>query len=279
MSGNRHQPIVIKYGGAAMQTPALMKAVMQDIAYLKTLQLHPIVVHGGGPEISKRCEQAGIVPQFIDGVRITDCETMAIAQMVLIGKINKELVSLLNREGIRAVGISGHDGHLFLAKKCLHPSGIDLGFVGEITHVNTELLQTLMRAGYIPVIAPIAASFEIDSYNINADTAATEIALAMQAEHLIFLTDVEGLLHDPKDPSTKIDRMSGQEVQALIDSGRLYGGMIPKIRGALEALKRGVEQVHILDGRTPHCLLLHFSGAKNLGTTFIANEPCGMSYV
>jgi acetylglutamate kinase len=260
--------VVIKYGGAAMQTPELMQAMMQDIAGLKSLGMHPIVVHGGGAEISNLCQKMGIIPQFVDGLRITDSQTMQIVQMVLVGKINKELVSHLNQKDAKAIGLSGQDGNLLLAAKLTHSSGIDLGFVGQVTQVNPKILQTLIQAGYIPVIAPIAASAQTLGFNINADSAASHIARALKADHLIFLTDVPGVLSNPQDFTTKIETIKSHEVKTLIASGKLSKGMIPKVEAALAALKEGVGEVHILDGRVAHSLLLHFQGAERMGTTF-----------
>ena len=251
--------VVIKYGGAAMQTPALIQATMQNVVQLKSLGMHPVIVHGGGPEISKMCQKMGIAPAFVNGLRVTDSQTLEIAQMVLVGKINKELVSQLNQEGGAAVGLSGHDSNLILAKQAL-PS---LGFVGEIEQVNPEILTTLIQAGFIPVIAPIATSKESQSYNINADSAAASIAIALNADHLIFLTDVAGVL---KDSGTKIDTIKAAEACEMIERGHLKGGMIPKVEGALAAIQEGVNQVHILDGRVPNVLLLHFQGNETKGT-------------
>lgn len=262
------KPVVIKYGGAAMQTPEKMLAMMQDIAQLKVLGMHPILVHGGGPEISKMCKKMDIVPHFVEGLRVTDRETMKIVQMVLVGRINKELVSYLNQQGIKAVGLSGQDSNLLLAKKLAHPSGIDLGQVGEIVQVNPEILQMLLQAGYVPVIAPIATSVDGLSYNVNADSAASEIAITLKAEHLIFLTDVPGVLRNPQDETTKIDTIQSHQLHFLTQSGQLTGGMIPKAVGAFTALKAGVGGVHILDGRIENSLLLHLQGRKQMGTTF-----------
>lgn len=260
--------IVIKYGGAAMQTPELMKEMMQSIAQLKADGMHPIIVHGGGPEISKMCQKMGIIPQFMNGLRVTDAETMQIVQMVLVGKINKELVSHLNQRGTLAIGLSGQDGNLLLAEKSKNLSGIDLGYVGQITQVNAGVLKTLIQAGYIPVVAPIATSLQALAFNINADSAASKIAMALKADHLIFLSDVPGVLNDRQDPSTKIDTIRSHEIEALIASGQLTGGMIPKVEGALAALHEGVGEVHILDGRIADSLLLHLQGKKKMGTTF-----------
>lgn len=262
------KPVVIKYGGAAMQSPELMQAMMESIAELKKLGMDPIVVHGGGPEISKMCQKMGITPQFIDGLRVTDSEAMQIVQMVLVGKINKDLVSHLNRRGALAIGLSGQDCNLLLAQKTHHPSGADLGFVGEIQQVNNAILKTVMQAGYIPVIAPIATSKQALAYNINADSAASSIATSLKADHLIYLSDVPGIMKNPQDPATKIDTIMSHEVEKWIADGTLSGGMIPKAQGAVAALKEGVGAVHLLDGREVHSLLLHLQGKKQIGTTF-----------
>ncbi len=255
--------VVIKYGGAAQQTPSLIKATMEDIVHLKKLGMCPIIVHGGGPEISKMCQKLGITPVFVKGLRVTDKETLEVVQMVLGGKINQELVLLLNQEGGNAVGLSGLDGNLLLAKQ----TDANLGFVGEVEKVNPAILFTLIQAGYIPVISPIASSFDSQSYNVNADSAAAAIAIELNASHLVLLTDVPGVLECIEDPSTKIEKIKSCEINALIESGKLKGGMIPKIKGALSAILGGVEQVHILDGRAPHSLLLHFQGIETQGTT------------
>jgi acetylglutamate kinase len=239
--------VVIKYGGKVVQTD------MQNIAELKAMGMHPVIVHGGGNEISKLCQKMGIVPKFVNGLRVTDQATLDIAKMVLIGKVNKELVAQL---GEKAVGISGCDGNLLVAKQA-DPA---LGFVGEVTQVNPGIILALIEAGYIPVIAPIT-----QNYNINADSAASAIAVALKASHLILMTDVPGVLKDIKDPSSTIAKIKTSEIKQL----GLTGGMIPKIEGAAAAIQAGVGQVHILDGRVPDCLLLHFKG-QTKGTTIYA---------
>jgi acetylglutamate kinase len=249
---------VIKYGGAAMESSELMKATMEDIAQLKELGINPVIVHGGGPLISKLCKKMGIIPQFIDGLRITDDETMEIVQMVLAGKINKELVFHLSKQRNKAIGLSGQDGALLFANQLK-----GLGFVGEVDKVNTAVLNMLLASGYIPVIAPIAASTEILGLNINADSAASHIAMALKADYLLFLSDVPGILQDRE----KIDTIDRKEIKKLIASGKITGGMIPKAQGALDALDGGVKEVAILDGRKAHSLLLYLQG-KKIGTTF-----------
>lgn len=246
-----------------MQSSALVQSTIQDIAHIKTAGMHPVIIHGGGPEISKMCRKMGIASTFVQGLRVTDDETLAVVQMVLVGKINKELVSKLNLEGTSAVGLSGHDGDLLLAKQ-IDP---DLGFVGEVVQVNPKIITTLIEAGYIPVIAPIGKAKNAQSYNINADSVAAAIAMALKADQLIFLTDVPGVLKDPKDVNTKIVTIKNSEIHAMIEDGALKEGMIPKMIGALTACQSGVHKVHILDGRIPHCLLLHFQGIEQQGTT------------
>jgi acetylglutamate kinase len=260
--------VVIKCGGAALQSQEQVSAIMRDIAEIKTLGMHPIVVHGGGPEISKMCKKVGISPQFSSGLRVTSREIMPIVQMVLIGKINKELVLQLNQKGAFAVGLSGYDGNLLLASKLENSNGIDLGFVGEITRVNSEFLRALIQSGCIPVIAPVAPSLEGVSFNINADSVASQIAISMKADHLIFLSDVPGVL----DGTKTIVAIESHEAQDLMASGIIQGGMIPKVEGALAALQQGVEKIHILDGKAPHSLLLHLQGVHQTGTTLMVRK-------
>lgn len=242
-----------------MQTPESMETMMQDIAQLREHGWQPIVVHGGGPEISKVCKRLGITPQFVNGLRVTDYETMQIVQMVLVGKINKELVFLLNQKGAKVIGLSGQDGNLLLAEPLN-------GYVGLIKQVNPMILNMALQHGYIPVVAPVATSSNILGLNINADSAAAHIAIALQADHLIFLSDVSGILTDPQDPTTKIDTI--KNIEPLIASEKISGGMIPKAQEAFAALKQGVGKVHILDGRASHCLLSVLQKKKKIGTTF-----------
>ncbi len=242
-----------------MQTLESMETMMQDIAQLKEHGWQVIVVHGGGPEISRFCQKVGIVPQFVNGLRVTDRETMQVVQMVLIGKINKELVFLLSQKGIKAIGISGQDGNLIVAE----PS---IDYVGQIKQINPEILNMILQHGYIPVIAPIATSSDILGLNINADSAAAQIAIALQADHFIFLSNVPGILEDPHDPKTKIDTI--KSVEPLIASGKISGGMIPKAQEAVAALKQGVGKVHLIDGRISNSLLFLLQEKKQIGTTF-----------
>jgi len=263
--------VVIKYGGAAMAAAPLKDAVMQDIALMKFVGMNPIVVHGGGPEVSAMSKQMGLEPTFIDGLRVTDAPTVAIAQMVLVGKTNREIVTHLAAQGIKAVGLSGQDGGLIRASKHLHHSAktgevVDLGFVGDVAAVDVSVLETLTTAGFVPVIAPIGLGPSGQPYNINADTVAGAIASALGAEKLVLLTDVEGVRSDKDDPSSLLTRITVQEVQAWMAQGKLEGGMIPKLECCLTALAGGVNRVHIIDGRVPHSLLLEIFTDRGVGT-------------
>ncbi|WP_209467573.1 acetylglutamate kinase [Symbiobacterium terraclitae] len=265
--------VVIKYGGAAMAAADLKAAVMQDIALMKYVGMHPIVVHGGGPEVSGMAKQMGIEPRFVDGLRVTDAATMAIAQMVLVGKTNREIVTHLVEQGVKAVGLSGQDGGLIRAVRHLHRSRtgemVDLGFVGDVAAVDTAVLETLTAAGYVPVIAPIGLGPGGQPYNINADTVAGAIAAALKAEKLVLLTDVEGVRADKDDPGSLLSRVTAQEVQGWIARGKLEGGMIPKLQCCITALEGGVNRVHIIDGRVPHSLLLEIFTDEGVGTMVI----------
>ncbi len=266
--------VVIKYGGAAMAAADLKAAVMQDIALMKYVGMHPIVVHGGGPEVSQMARKMGIESQFVDGLRVTDAATMEIAQMVLVGKTNREIVTHLCAQGVKAVGLSGQDAGLIRAVRHLHRSAqtgemVDLGFVGDVAAVDTEVLSALTAAGFVPVIAPIGVGPGGQPYNINADTVAGAIAAAMKAEKLVLLTDVEGVRADKDDPSSLLSRVTAQEVQAWMARGKLEGGMIPKLQCCLTALEGGVNRVHIIDGRVPHSLLLEIFTDEGVGTMVI----------
>ena len=258
--------IVVKYGGNAMINDELKNSVMEDITLLKYIGLKPIVVHGGGPDISKALNDRGVKSQFVNGLRVTDKITMETAQQVLIGKTNKEIVSLISNKGGRAVGISGIDGGFIECKKQyteVDGEKVDIGYVGDIVHIKKCLIELLASDQYIPVIAPIGTDSEGNSYNINADTVAAAVASAMQAEKLILLTDVEGV----KDKNDEvIYEVHESEIQPLIDNGTISGGMIPKILGCLDAIKDGVTGVHIIDGRVPHCLLLEIFTKTGIGT-------------
>lgn len=266
--------VVIKYGGAAMAAADLKDAVMQDIALMKYVGMNPIVVHGGGPEVSHMSKKMGIESRFVDGLRVTDAPTMEIAQMVLVGKTNREIVTHLNRHGIKAIGLSGQDAGLIRATRHLHTSVktgevVDLGFVGDVSAIDTSILETLTKNDFVPVISPIGIGPHGESYNINADTVAGEVAAALKAEKLVLLTDVEGVRADKDDPSSLLSRVTMQEVQTWMAHGKLEGGMIPKLECCLTALEAGVNRVHIIDGRVPHSLLLEIFTDKGVGTMVI----------
>ncbi|MEA4902910.1 acetylglutamate kinase [Desulfitobacterium sp.] len=269
--------VVIKYGGHAMLDQDLKESVMLDILLLHSVGIRPVVVHGGGPEINTMLNKVGKESQFIRGLRVTDEETMEIAAMVLVGKLNTEIVSLLNHFGGRAVGLSGKDAQLLQAvKKPLKVQNqqgeyeeVDLGFVGEIEQVSPGIIESLLDQGYIPVISPLAGGVDGESYNINADTAAGKIAEALEADKFLLLTDVRGVLKDVKDPESLISVIKQEEVPKLLETGILMGGMIPKVECALEALDGGVGSVHILDGRILHAILLELFTDGGIGTMIV----------
>jgi len=258
--------IVIKYGGNAMVNNGLTKTIMQDITLLKYVGVNPIVVHGGGPEINKMLKSLNIESKFHNGLRITDADTMEVVQMVLTGKINKDIVSQLNVLGGKAIGLSGKDGNLIAARKKEPVGGIDLGFVGEITHINCKVLELLAKDEYIPVVAPIGVGNDGTTYNINADTVAGEIAAALKAEKLIFLTDVDGIRRDPDDADSLISVITVDEIHRLIENGVISGGMIPKVEGCIKGIEKGVNRTHILNGTIPHPILLEIFTDKGIGT-------------
>ena len=258
--------VVIKYGGNAMINEELKNSVMEDITLLKFIGLKPIVVHGGGPDISKALNDRGVKSTFVNGLRVTDKITMDVAQQVLIGKTNKEIVALLNTKGGRAVGISGIDGSFIICDKSyteVDGKKVDLGYVGNILHVKHCILDLLTSDQYIPVVAPIGTDDEGNSYNINADTVAAAVAEAVQAEKLILLTDVEGVKNSDGDV---IYETSSNEITSMIEDGTISGGMIPKVKGCMAAIDNGVKGVHIIDGRVPHCLLLEIFTKTGIGT-------------
>lgn len=264
--------VVIKYGGNAMINDELKNSVMEDITLLKYIGLNPILVHGGGPDISEALEAYSIESRFINGLRVTDSETMRIAQMVLCGKTNKEIVSLLNCKGGKAIGLCGIDGSLIKCSKMyteVDGEEKDIGFVGKIENIDEHILQHLTRDAYIPVIAPIGVDDEGQSYNINADTVASAVAEAVKAEKLILLTDVEGIRGADGNILYEID---GREIHSMIDQNIINGGMIPKSLGCLEAIKGGVNSVHIIDGRIPHCLLLEIFTKTGIGTMIVSEN-------
>ena len=264
-----NRTIVIKYGGAAMKDTKLKAGVIRDIVFLGSVGVRPVVVHGGGPEINIWLDKIGIEPQFKDGLRVTDADTMDIVEMVLVGRVNKELVSLINQAGGSAVGLCGKDGNLIQAR----PIGKEgIGFVGEITSINEDLIQSLVKNGYVPIISSVAADEYGQAYNINADTVAGEIAAALEAEKLILLTDTPGILEDYHDQSTLITKLDIQKARALIDNGIVSGGMIPKVSCCVRSLAQGVKAAHILDGRIPHALLLEILTDEGIGSMIVASE-------
>lgn len=256
--------MVIKYGGAAMTDDTYVKNVMRDIALLHFCGIRVVIIHGGGPEISDFCERLKIPVRFANGLRVTDEKTLEIAQMTLLGKTNTALVAALNRHGIKAVGISGHDGAFLQARK-LRPTEED-DFVGDVEKVDTHLLNTLLTAGFLPVIAPIGCDENGQSYNINADTVASNVAGALAAEKLVLLSDVNGLYADKDDPSTRIGSLDVPTVKEYIANGRIVGGMIPKMNACVHALINDVKRVHILDGKIQHSLLLEIFTDHGIGT-------------
>jgi len=261
--------IVIKYGGAAMKDSSLKAKVIDDIVFLACVGVRPVVVHGGGPEINNWLHKLDIEPAFKDGLRVTDADTMDVVEMVLAGRVNKELVSLISRAGASAVGLCGKDGNMIQAR----PVGFEgVGFVGEVTNVNTDLIETLVNSGYVPVISSVAADESGQAYNINADTVAGEIAAALQAEKLILLTDTPGIMYDFHDSSSLIERLDIQKARALIDEGIVSGGMIPKVTCCVRSLAQGVRAAHILDGRLPHSLLLEILTDEGIGSMIVASE-------
>ena len=262
--------IVVKYGGSAMVDEKLKKQVIQDVTLLKLVGFKPIIVHGGGKEISRWVEKVGMEPEFVNGLRKTDEATMEIAEMVL-NKVNKSLVKLVEELGVRSVGISGKDGGLLKVKKKLS-GGQDIGFVGEITEVDPKILHDLLEKDFLPIVCPIGMDENYQTYNINADDAACAIARAVEAEKLAFLTDIEGVYKDPEDKSTLISELTVSEAKELIGDGFIGGGMLPKLNNCIDAIESGVSRVHILDGRLAHCLLLEIFTNQGIGTAIVSDE-------
>ena len=256
--------IVVKYGGSAMTNVELQKKVIEDVVLLKLVGFKPIIVHGGGKEISKWVDKVGKTPEFVNGLRVTDAETMEIAEMVL-NKVNKSLVAMVQELGVKAVGISGKDGGLLRVDKKF-ADGKDIGFVGDIKEVNPKVIYDLLSEDFLPIVAPIGLDSDYNTYNINADDAACEIAKAVGAEKLAFLTDIEGLYRDINDKSSFISKITVSDAKELIASGTLGGGMLPKLTNCTAAMEAGVNRVHILDGRIPHCLLLEIFTKEGIGT-------------
>ena len=262
--------IVVKYGGSAMVDEELKKRVIEDVTLLKLVGFKPIIVHGGGKEISKWVGKVGMEPKFINGLRVTDAETMEVAEMVL-GKVNKSLVQHVEELGVRAIGISGKDGGLLKVEK-KYSDGKDIGFVGEVKEVNAQILYDLLEKDFLPIVCPIGLDDEFQTYNINADDAACAIARAMKAEKLAFLTDIEGVYKDPEDPSSLISELWVEEAEKLMAEGYIGGGMLPKLQNCIDAIESGVSRVHILDGRIPHCLLLESFTNRGIGTAILNGE-------
>jgi acetylglutamate kinase len=270
----RNATIVIKYGGHAMVDPELKRQIVQDIALMAIVGMNPVVVHGGGPEITAHMKKLGLKPQFVAGQRVTDAETLDVAEMVLAGKISSEITLALNQAGAHAVGITGKDMGLITAKKLYHQEHADapahdIGFVGDVTKIDPTIIQIFEKNEIVPVISPIGVDEEGQTYNINADTVAAEIAVALKADKFILLTDVRGILRDQKDDSTLINSIRMDQVEPMIADGTISGGMIPKVRACLAALQAGVKKTHILDGRLPHSLLLEIFTDRGIGTQIV----------
>ena len=262
--------VVVKYGGSAMIDQELKENVIKDVVLLKLVGFKPIIVHGGGKEISRWVGKVGMEPRFINGLRVTDEATMELAEMVL-AKVNKELVTVVQSLGIRGVGISGKDGGLLQVEK-KYSDGQDIGYVGEVTQVNPKILYDLLEKDFLPIVFPVGTDEEFKTYNINADDAACAIAEAVHAEKLAFLSDIEGVCRDVNDPSTLISELHVHEAEKLISDGYVGGGMIPKIKNCIDAIENGVNRVHILDGRIPHSLLLEIFTNKGIGTAILRED-------
>ncbi len=259
--------IVVKYGGSAMADEKLKMSVIQDVVLLKLTGFKPVIVHGGGKDISKWVKKSGMEPRFVNGLRVTDEATMEIAEMVL-GRVNKELVNMVQKLGVLGAGISGKDGGLLHVQKKLS-GGEDIGFVGEVDKVNPKILYDLLERDFLPIVCPIGYDDDFNTYNINADDAACAIARALNAEKLAFLTDVEGVYKDPHDPSTLISVLDVEDMHKLLESGMVGGGMLPKLNNCIDAIENGVHKVHILDGRLPHSLLLEIFTSDGVGTMIV----------
>ena len=262
--------IVVKYGGSAMSNEELQKNVIKDVTLLKLVGFKPIIVHGGGKEISRWVGKVGKESEFVNGLRVTDAETMEIAEMVL-GRVGKQLVTMVQELGVKAVGISGKDGGLIQVEKKFS-DGKDIGFVGEITRVNPKILYDLLEKDFLPIVSSVGLDESFATYNINADDAACAIARAVGADKLVFLTDIEGLYGDINDKSSFIPRLTASEADAMIEGGMIGGGMLPKLGNCTAAVKNGVNKVHILDGRIPHCLLLEIFTNEGVGTMILRDE-------
>ena len=262
--------IVVKYGGSAMVDEELKKNVIQDVTLLKLVGFKPIIVHGGGKEISKWVGKVGMEPEFVNGLRKTDAATMEIAEMVL-GKVNKSLVQMVESLGVNAIGISGKDGGLLKVDKKLS-NGQDIGFVGDVKEVNPKILYDLLEKDFLPIVCPVGMDDEFNTYNINADDAACAIARAVKAEKQAFLTDIEGVYKDPEDKDTLISELPVSDARKLIEDGYIGGGMLPKLNNCIDAIENGVSRVHILDGRIAHCLLLEIFTNRGIGTAILGDK-------
>ena len=262
--------IVVKYGGSAMVDEDLKRKVIEDVVLLKLVGFKPIIVHGGGKEITKWIDKVGMDTKFVNGLRVTDEPTMEIAEMVL-NKVNKSLVKIVEELGVKACGISGKDSAMLQVNK-KYSNGEDIGFVGEVKNVDPSIIYTLLENDFLPIICPIGVDDDFNTYNINADDAACAIATAVNAEKLAFLTDIEGVYKDPSDKSTLISELSLDEARELITAGFIGGGMLPKLNNCIDAIESGVSRVHILDGRKPHCLLLEIFTNKGIGTAILNNN-------
>ncbi len=261
--------VVIKYGGAAMKDGRLKADVMRDVVFLSCVGLRPVLVHGGGPEINTWLGKLGIEPQFKNGLRVTNAATMDVVEMVLVGRVNKEIVTLISQAGGSAVGLSGKDGNLIRARS---QGNEGIGFVGEVNVLDPKVVETLSAAGYIPVISSVAADETGQAYNINADTVAGELAAALGAEKLILLTDIPGILRDRSEPDSLVPKLNIQQARDLIDEGVVAGGMIPKVNCCVRSLAQGVRATHIIDGRVPHALLLEILTDAGVGSMIVASE-------
>jgi acetylglutamate kinase len=276
LSKFKNKTIVVKYGGNAMLNDELKNKVLQDIVFLQCAGMRPVVVHGGGPEITRMLMQAGKKSEFVSGLRVTDAESVGIAEMALVGKINTDLVARLNTLGGKAVGLNGKDAGLIQAKKHLadvYENGevnlVDIGYVGNVEHVNTELVDVLLNNGFIPVIAPTGVGAQGETYNINADSVAGEIAGALKAEKLLVLTDVRGIYSDYRDENSFLSTLSFEKAQELIIRGKIDGGMIPKVRACITALSGGAKKTHIIDGRAEHSILMEILSDNGVGTEVV----------
>lgn len=262
----RDKTIVVKYGGHAMIDPTLKQSVMNDIVLMEHIGINPVIVHGGGPEITSLMDRVGLESEFVDGHRVTDAKALEVAEMVLVGKLRGEIVSRIQNIGGRAVGLSGKDGQTLVARKKPVDKGQDMGYVGEVEKVHTGLIELLESRDFIPVISPIADDEDGQTYNINADTVAAEIAKALKCEKLILMTDVRGVCRDASDPSTLIQRIACDDVEKMVEEEVVRGGMIPKVRACRDAIKAGCHVAHIIDGRMPHALLIELFTDSGVGT-------------